>query len=219
MARPFRYIVIAGQRTLREPAVQGYFDLAVTIREPERRTMEAAMRHLRPRTGRAAEPEGRDRAPIPPELVLAALGACQGIAGRLHAEALRIPLNGVSVRLEGRLGLDGLLAGTQGLRPRFRAVKVTVELDGPASPEALERLRAAVERHCPRLELPADTRPVKAGPVPVGAEGDDSAAPNSRPVSESHGPHPDPLPQTGEGVRRPRDDPLARAAGESLPRT
>ena len=46
---------------------------------------------------------GQDTAPNPVEYVLAALGACQEITYRLYADALGIPLNGVSVKLAGAI--------------------------------------------------------------------------------------------------------------------
>src|SRR5207245_8934202 len=83
-----------------------------------------------------------DAGPSPVELVLAALGTCQEITYRLFAESLGIPLNHVSVKVEGRLDLRGLLAVDEGVRPGFRDIRATVEIDSPAGTEELERLEA-----------------------------------------------------------------------------
>jgi OsmC-like protein len=50
---------------------------------------------------------GTDAGPNPVELVLAALATCQEITYRAYATALGIPLESVSVRLEGLLDLIG----------------------------------------------------------------------------------------------------------------
>jgi putative redox protein len=50
---------------------------------------------------------GADTAPNPVEYILAALGSCQEITYRLYADALGIPLNGVSVELTGAIDLRG----------------------------------------------------------------------------------------------------------------
>lgn len=170
MARPFKHIVIANQTALRENPSQAQLDVTVTTRQLAGLTSEAAIRDFRLRADQPPSLGGRDQAPTPPELVLAALGACQEMAYRLYAETLEIPLRGVSVRLEGRLDLRGLLAADDGVRPGFRAINATVELDSPAAPDDLERLRATVERHCPVLDMLRHVTPVKTEIARAGAE-------------------------------------------------
>ncbi len=103
---------------------------------------------------------GRDTAPNPAEYVLAALGSCQEITYRLYADALGIPLNGVSVRLKGRIDLRGFFAVDERVRPGYQAIEAEVDLDCPASPEELARLKEAVDRHCPVLDILANPTPV-----------------------------------------------------------
>ena len=58
------------------------------------------------------EPEalgGADTGPNPVEIVLAALGTCQEITYRAYATALGIPLERVSVVLDGEVDLRGFL--------------------------------------------------------------------------------------------------------------
>src|SRR5215217_5674208 len=50
---------------------------------------------------------GTDRGPTPVELVLTALGTCQEIVYATYARVLGIPVDGVSVRVEGRLDPRG----------------------------------------------------------------------------------------------------------------
>ena len=65
------------------------------------------------------EPEalaGTDTAPNPVEYVLAALASCQEITYRLYADSLGIPLDRVSVRLEGDIDLRGFFGSSPNAR-------------------------------------------------------------------------------------------------------
>ena len=103
---------------------------------------------------------GTDRAPNPAEYALAALATCQEITYRLHADALGIPLNDVSVKLEGTIDLRGFFAAAEGVRPGFSSVRGTVEFDSPAGAEDLRRLKRVVDAHCPVLDLFRNPTPV-----------------------------------------------------------
>jgi putative redox protein len=103
---------------------------------------------------------GTDRAPNPVEYALAALATCQEITYWLHAAALGIPLNDVSVKLEGAIDLRGFFAAAPGVRPGFGNVRGTVQFDSPAKPEDLRRLKQVVDAHCPVLDLFRNPTPV-----------------------------------------------------------
>ncbi|MDA8203978.1 MAG: OsmC family protein [Chloroflexi bacterium] len=111
---------------------------------------------------------GTDTAPNPVEYALAALATCQEITYRLHADALGIPLDGVSVALEGEIDLRGFFAVDPAVRPGFRAIRGTVTLDSPAGKAEIARLKAYVDAHCPVLDLVSNATPVelelRAGP-------------------------------------------------------
>ena len=109
------------------------------------------------------EPEalgGTDTGPNPVELVLAALGTCQEITYRLYADALGIPLDGVSVRVEGDVDLRGFFAAKDGVRPGYREIRAVVALDSTAPEEDLQRLKNTVDRHCPVLDMLSNPVPV-----------------------------------------------------------
>lgn len=109
------------------------------------------------------EPEalgGTDTGPNPVELVLAALGTCQEITYRLYADALEIPLDGVSVTVEGDLDLRGIFAAKDGVRPGFGAIRAVVTLDSPAGEADLQRLKDTVDSHCPVLDMLQNPVPV-----------------------------------------------------------
>lgn len=104
---------------------------------------------------------GTDKAPNPVEYALAALASCQEITYRLHADALGIPVNDVSVTLEGEIDLRGFFAAEEGVRPGFLRIEGKVSFDSPASPEQLRQLKQVVDIHCPVLDLLRNTTPVK----------------------------------------------------------
>ncbi len=103
---------------------------------------------------------GKDTAPNPVELALAALASCQEITYRLHADHLGIPLDAVAVSLEGDIDLRGFFAVDDTVRPGFQSIRGTVTLDSPASPADLERLKAHVDQHCPVLDLLSNPTPL-----------------------------------------------------------
>ncbi len=103
---------------------------------------------------------GTDKAPNPVEYALAALASCQEITYRLHADALGIPLNDVSVTLEGEIDLRGFFAAAEDVRPGFVRIEGRVTFDSPASPEQLRHLKQVVDAHCPVLDLLRNNTPV-----------------------------------------------------------
>ena len=96
---------------------------------------------------------GGDGGPTPVELVLAALGTCQEITYRAFATALDIPLDGVSVTVEGDIDFRGFFAIDPGVRPGFQALRVKVALDSPAPQTEIDRLVEMVNGHCPVLDM------------------------------------------------------------------
>ena len=109
---------------------------------------------------RTTEPRGTDTGPNPVELVLAALGTCQEITYRAYATALGIPLESVSVKLEGSLDLRGFFAVKDGVRAGFNEVRGVVELKSSAPAADLAKLKEVVDAHCPVLDI-------LRAPVPV----------------------------------------------------
>ena len=104
---------------------------------------------------------GSDSGPNPVELILGALGSCQEITYRAYATALGIPLESVSVTIEGDIDLRGFFAVDESVRAGYQAIRGTVYLESSASEEELELLRNAVNAHCPVLDIIAKPVPVK----------------------------------------------------------
>ncbi len=149
------------QARLRDAPASASTLFTVDTRQVAGLLSEATIRDFKLRIDEPTELGGRDSGPSPVELVLAALGACQEITYRLYAETLGIPLDGVSVKLGGRLDLRGLFAADDGVRPGFRDVHLRVTIDSPASADDIERLKAMVDRHCPVLDILRNVTPVR----------------------------------------------------------
>ncbi len=104
---------------------------------------------------------GNDSGPNPVELILAALGTCQEITYRAYASALGIPLDSVSVTVEGDIDLRGFFAVDETVRAGYQAIRGTVHIESSASEEQLELLRNAVNAHCPVLDIISKPVPVE----------------------------------------------------------
>ena len=103
---------------------------------------------------------GADVAANPVQYALAALGSCQAITYRFWAEQLGIEFDSLSVRVEGDLDIRGFFGFDDSVRPGFTAVRVEVAVTGPESTERYQELAAAVDQHCPVLDLFANPVPV-----------------------------------------------------------
>ena len=103
---------------------------------------------------------GADVAANPVQYALASLGSCQAITYRFWAEQLGIEFESLSVRVEGDLDIRGFFGFDDSVRPGFTAVRVEVTVTGPESTECYQELAAAVDQHCPVLDLFANPVPV-----------------------------------------------------------
>lgn len=103
---------------------------------------------------------GEQAGPNPVEYALAALLSCQVITYRVWAAKLGVPLDGITVDVEGDLDVRGFLGFDDAVRPGFGDVRVRVTLDGPAGPQRYRELAAAVDAHCPVLDLFRNPTPV-----------------------------------------------------------
>jgi uncharacterized OsmC-like protein len=122
----------------------------------------------RMRIGRHAvrqdEPEafgGTDAAPNPVEYALAALLSCQLVTYRYWAAKYDIPVTDISAEVDGGLDLRGFLGLDNAVRSGLDEVRVRVTIDGPAPAERYRELAAAVNAHCPTLDLFRNPTPVR----------------------------------------------------------
>jgi uncharacterized OsmC-like protein len=103
---------------------------------------------------------GKDVAANPVQYALASLGSCQAITYRLWAAQLGISFDKLTVRVEGDLDIRGFFGFDDTVRPGFTAVRVEVTVTGPESEERYAELAAAVDEHCPVLDLFKNPVPV-----------------------------------------------------------
>ena len=103
---------------------------------------------------------GADVAANPVQYALASLGSCQAITYRFLAEQLGIAFDSLTVRVEGDLDIHGFFGFDDDVRPGFSAIRVEVAVSGPESPERYRDLAAAVDEHCPVLDLFRNPVPV-----------------------------------------------------------
>jgi uncharacterized OsmC-like protein len=95
---------------------------------------------------------GYDLGPSSPELLLSALGSCLTHSYLIQAADLGIPLDSLEVRVFARQDIRAGLIGKE--HPVFPdGVTYDVRIETPPSPSETERLREAVERACPVLNL------------------------------------------------------------------
>ena len=103
---------------------------------------------------------GENVAANPVQYALASLGSCQAITYRFWAAQLGIELDSLTVRVEGDLDIRGFFGFDDRVRPGFSAVRVEVSLAGPETADRYAELAAAVDEHCPVLDLFQNPVPV-----------------------------------------------------------
>ncbi len=104
---------------------------------------------------------GTDAGPNPIELLLASLGACQEITYKAYASAMGIPIDSVSVELEGEIDLRGFFGVDDRVRAGYQSIRGIVHIESDASAAELAKLKAAVDAHCPLLDMLSTPVPVR----------------------------------------------------------
>jgi putative redox protein len=149
------------QAALRDEPSNAAATFAASSQQVAGLASEAAIRQFQLTVDEPEQLGGTDKGPNPVELVLAALGTCQEITYRLYADAMGIPVNGISIKLEGNLDLRGFFNVDPSIRAGYEAIDATVTIDSPASDADLARLKEAVDAHCPVLDIISKPVPVK----------------------------------------------------------
>ena len=103
---------------------------------------------------------GDDSAANPVEQALGALISCQVVTYRFWAARLGIRLDDVRITAVGDLDVRGFFGLDDAVRAGFGEVRLDVELVGPEAAERYEELHAAVDEHCPVLDLFTNPTPV-----------------------------------------------------------
>ncbi|MEE1620972.1 OsmC family protein [Zafaria sp. Z1313] len=103
---------------------------------------------------------GDDSDASPVEYALGALVSCQVVVYRLYAHQLGVAIDSLEITAEGDLDVRGIFGADPDTRPGFTAVRLTVHLNGPETPERYEELHQVVDARCPVLDLFARPTPV-----------------------------------------------------------
>jgi len=153
-------IIVATQADLRANPDHALATLSADSRQVEGLRSETKIRQFSLTIDEPPTLGGTDTGPNPVELVLAALATCQEITYRAYATALGIPLESVSVNLEGSLDLRGFFAVKDGVRSGFNDVRGVVNLKSSASASELAKLKDVVDAQCPVLDILREPVPV-----------------------------------------------------------
>ena len=153
-------IIVATQTDLRANPDHAIATFSANSRQVEGLRSETKIRQFSVTVDEPPSLGGTDAGPNPVELVLAALATCQEITYRAYATALGIPLESVSVKLEGLLDLRGFFAVKDDVRAGFNEVRGVVNLKSSAPAADLAKLKEVVDAHCPVLDI-------LRAPVPV----------------------------------------------------
>jgi len=111
---------------------------------------------------------GDDVAASPVEYALGALVSCQVVVYRLYAQALGIAVDEISIDATGELDARTLFGIGGGPRAGFTSIALAITITGPESEERYNDLRAAVDAHCPVLDLFANPTPVTSTVAKAG---------------------------------------------------
>jgi len=86
------------------------------------------------------------------DMLLEALVACAGVTLNAVATALSIPIGSAKVKAEGDLDFRGTLGVAKDAPVGFRDIRLTFEIDGPATEEQKANLLKLTERYCVVLQ-------------------------------------------------------------------
>ncbi len=87
--------------------------------------------------------------------------SCQIVTYRFWAQRLGIEVSSLSASAEGDLDVHGFFGLNPTVRPGFQEIRVTVDIEGPATEEQYRELQRIVDEHCPVLDLTVEPTPVR----------------------------------------------------------
>ena len=104
---------------------------------------------------------GRDGAPSPLELILAAQGGCLSYMTFFIGKEMGIEVKGTEVSVKASLDPAKFAGTNRSVRAGYQGIQVTIKVDADATPEQLERLRSEVEARCPVSDNITHPTPVR----------------------------------------------------------
>lgn len=94
---------------------------------------------------------GRNTAPNPQELLMAALNACLSVGYAASAAAMGIQLEKLEIETEGQLDLRGFLGLDSTVKPGYEEIHYTVVVKSSAPQEKLEELHQSIMKTSPNF--------------------------------------------------------------------
>lgn len=104
---------------------------------------------------------GTDDGANPVEYVLGALAGCLNVVGHVVAKEMDMPLNGLSIELEGDLDPAKFMGKSTKERTGYQEIRVKVAPDTTADIETLGKWLEAIEERCPVSDNLQNPTPVK----------------------------------------------------------
>jgi uncharacterized OsmC-like protein len=92
---------------------------------------------------------GRDGAPSPLDLILAAQGGCLNYMTFYIGKEMGIEVRGTEIAIKASLDPAKFAGTDRSVRAGYQGIHVTIKVDADATPERLEKLRSEVEARCP----------------------------------------------------------------------
>ena len=103
---------------------------------------------------------GKNLGPNAVEAVLHALASCLSVGLVYNASAMGIKINALSFNLEGEIDLHAFLGLSESIRPGYKNISITVNLNADAPKEKLDELFAYVQKTSPVLDIVRNPVPV-----------------------------------------------------------
>jgi uncharacterized OsmC-like protein len=94
---------------------------------------------------------GRDTAPNPQELLMAALNACMSVGYVATAATKGVTIHSLQIETTGELDLRGFLGLDENVNPGYNEVHYTVHIDADGTPEQMEEIHQTVIRTSPNF--------------------------------------------------------------------
>jgi uncharacterized OsmC-like protein len=89
---------------------------------------------------------GGDRAPFPPEVLLAALAGCVTNATVTNAALFNVPIDGIEMELEAHLDARGFLGHDKSVRNGITDINYTITIQSPAPEDKVRKCKETIDR-------------------------------------------------------------------------
>jgi len=89
---------------------------------------------------------GGDRAPFPPEVLLAALAGCVTSATATNAALFDVPIDGIEIEMEAHMDARGMLGHDKSVRNGITDINYTITIQSPASEDKVRKCKETIDR-------------------------------------------------------------------------